>query len=145
MAYSIKGTHNRMQVVGRLGQDPVSRFTQSGKAVLNISVATNEKSGQTEITSWHRCVLWEKKAEVVAKYCHKGSKIMVEGPMVYREYTDKEGNKRTNAEIDVENFLLLDSKDQDQGQGQGQGPSGGGQQQGGWSGGQNDDDDDIPF
>ena len=151
MAYSTKGTHNRLQVIGRLGQDPEIRHTQSGKQVANISIATNEKAGQNEVTSWHKATLWEKKAEVVGQYCRKGSKIMVEGPLMYREYTDRDGNKRISAEIDVDNFLLLDSKED----GGGQSRSGGGQQQqGGWGnqgGGQGrgpapaDDDDDIPF
>ncbi len=153
MAYSSKGTLNRMQVIGRIGNDLEVRHTQSGKKVLNLSVATNERAGNEDVTTWHRAVLWEKKAEICNQYCRKGSKILVEGCLQARKYTDREGVERTNYEIDVENLVLLDSKDSNGG---GRQQGGGGQQQGGWGGGGQqgggqrqqapvDDDEDIPF
>ena len=121
MAYSISGTVNHIELIGRLGQDPELKHTNSGKAVVNISLATNEKAGSEERTSWHRVTFWEKKAEVVNQYCCKGSKIRITGCLQYREYTDRDGNKRTAAEIDGQELTLLHIQGDDAGGGQGGG------------------------
>ena len=151
MAFSSGGTVNKIELIGRLGQDPELRYTQSGKAVVNVSIATNEKSGDKEVTSWHKVTFWEKKADVIAKYCHKGSKIRITGTLGYREYTDKSGVSKISAEIDGDELTLLDSK-QDGG-GQQQQQDGGRQSQGQsrrQAPPQNEeipygDDEDIPF
>ena len=152
MAYSTGGTVNTIEIIGRLGQDPEIKHTNSGKVVVNISLATNEKSGDNERTSWHRVTFWEKKAEVIEKYCRKGSKIRITGCLQYREFTDRDGNKRVQAEIDGNELTLLDSKSDSQGGGghQSSGGGGGGQQRQQSGGRQQEevpysDDEDIPF
>lgn len=162
MGYSISGTHNRIELIGRLGQDPDLKYTRTGKAVVNISLATNEKSGQGEVTSWHRVTFWEKKAEAIAQYCQKGSRIRIAGTLGYRKYTDSNGIEKIAAEIDGQEMTLLDSKENNGG-GQSRGGGGGsygGQDNGRGSGGGQgsrgadrgrqdeipySDDEDIPF
>jgi single-strand DNA-binding protein len=118
LAYSTGGTVNNIELIGRLGQAPELKHTKSGKAVINISIATNEKSGGEERTSWHRVTFWEKTAEVVNQYCRQGSKVRITGCLVYRDYTDRDGNKRTSAEISGKELTLLDPKPDGTGAGQ---------------------------
>lgn len=68
-------------------------------------------------TEWHRVVLWERLAEIVSQYCHKGSQLFVEGSLQTREWQDKDGNKRYTTEIVGKNIQLLDPKGQGQGSG----------------------------
>ena len=150
MAFSTNGTVNTIELIGRLGQDPELRHTNSGKAVVNLSLATNEKKGQEDVTSWHRITFWEKKAEIVNQYCSKGSKIRVTGCLQYRNYTDKDGNSRTAAEIDGNELTLLGAKSDSDGGGSPSRGDGGQQNKrpqstGASSAAQVDDDEDIPF
>lgn len=107
--------HNRWEGIGNLGADPELSYLASGTAVVNISLACNEKykdkSGELkESTEWIRCVLFDKRAETLAKYCHKGSKLFVEGKLRTRKWQDKEGNDKYTTEIIVNGFQFLDSK-----------------------------------
>jgi single-strand DNA-binding protein len=118
-------TLNKVQLIGRLGQDPEMRTTPSGASVVNISLATSEYSkdqsgNRQERTEWHRVVFWNKLAEVVGQYCHKGSQIYVEGSLQTREWQDKDGNRRFSTDIVGRNLQLLDSKPQGQQQSEGQ-------------------------
>ena len=75
-----KGSVNRAMLVGHLGGDPESRYTQSGTAVANFNVATNEsrknaEGGYQDHTEWHRCVLFGKPAETAAQYLKKGQMV----------------------------------------------------------------------
>jgi len=96
---------NKVILIGRLGNDPEMRYTQDGKAVANISLATSEswKDKQTgekkEQTEWHRVVFFGRTAEVIGEYLHKGSLIYVEGRLQTRKWQDKEGNDRYTTEI----------------------------------------------
>ena len=108
---------NRITLVGNLGADADLRSTKEGRAVLNFRLATTEtyvaKDGEKhESTQWHSCVLWGPRAEGVAKYMTKGSRVLVEGRMEYRQYEDKEGAKRTAAEVNVLQLLLLSDRDE---------------------------------
>ncbi len=89
---------NKQILIGRLGQDPELRFTQSGDAVCNFSLATEErwsKDGERQKrTDWHRIVCWRTTAENVSKYLHKGSRVAVDGQSRTRSWEDKDGNKR---------------------------------------------------
>lgn len=87
---------NSVHLVGHLGADPEVRFTNDGKAVANIRVATNEGKDQVE---WHRVTCWEKTAELVAEYCKKGKLVGVIGRLRTSEYEDKDGVKRWSTEI----------------------------------------------
>lgn len=120
---------NKVIIVGNLGNDPEIRYTQSGTAIANISIATSEtwKDKQTgeprEQTEWHRCVAYRRLAEIIGEYLKKGSKVYIEGRLQTRKWQDKEGIERYTTEIVVNDLQMLDSR------------SGGGQQ-GGYQGGQ---------
>lgn len=95
---------NKVIVLGRLGQDPEMKYTPSGAAVCNFSVATSEnwtdKSGQKqERTEWHRIVVWGKLAELCNQYLSKGRQAFVEGKLQTRSWDDKDGTKRYTTEI----------------------------------------------
>ena len=95
---------NKVILIGHLGQDPEIRYTSSGTAVANFSLATNEswtdKSGQRqERTEWHRVVVWSKLAEVCGQYLRKGRQAFVEGTLQTRSWEDQNGNKRYTTEI----------------------------------------------
>ncbi len=103
---------NKVILVGRLGRDPETRYTGSGQAVANFSIATDEsykdKNGEKQKrTEWHRIVLWGKQAEIAQKYLTKGALIFVEGRIQSREWEDKEKEKHTAFEIVATNFRML--------------------------------------
>jgi single-strand DNA-binding protein len=107
---------NKAIIVGHLGQDPEIRYTNSGEAAANISVATSEQwkdkstGEQKEQTEWHRISFFGKAAEVVCQYMRKGSQIYVEGKIRSKKYTDKQNIERTAFEIIAESFKMLGSK-----------------------------------
>ena len=106
---------NKVILIGRLGQNPEIRFTPSGAAVANFSVATNEtwldKAGQKqERTEWHRVVVWGKLAELCGQYLSKGRQAYVEGRMQTRQWQDKDGHDRYTTEIFCNEFEMLDKK-----------------------------------
>ena len=96
---------NKVIILGRLGQDPELKYTPSGAAVCNFSLATSESwndknSGQKqEKTEWHRIVVWGKLAELCNQYLSKGKQAFVEGKLETRSWEDKEGKKRFTTEI----------------------------------------------
>jgi single-strand DNA-binding protein len=97
---------NKVILIGNLGKDPEVRYLQSGDAVANFSLATNEvwtdKSGQKqERTEWHRIEVFGKPAQVVRDYLSKGRQVYVEGSIRYDEWTDKDGNKQKMTKIRV--------------------------------------------
>jgi single-strand DNA-binding protein len=103
---------NKAILIGRLGKDPELRYTPSGKAVANFSLATNERwttqDGQKqESTTWHNIVAWGRQAEVIKEYLGKGRQVYIEGRIDNRSYDDKEGNKRWISEVVVQNFQFL--------------------------------------
>lgn len=118
---------NKVQLIGRLGNDPETRYAQSGDAITNISLATSEtwKDKQTgerqERTEWHRVVFFGKVAEIAGEYLRKGSQCYVEGKLKTRKWQDQQGQDRYTTEIVVDmngTLQLLDSRPQnDNGQG----------------------------
>ncbi|HEV2197952.1 MAG TPA: single-stranded DNA-binding protein [Candidatus Acidoferrum sp.] len=103
---------NKVILVGRLGRDPETRYTGSGQAVANFSVATDEsykdRNGERQKrTEWHKIVVWGKQAEIAQQYLKKGSLVFIEGRIQSREWQDKEGQKRTSFEIVATNFRML--------------------------------------
>ena len=103
---------NRVILVGRLGRDPETRYTGSGQAVANFSLATDEsykdRNGERQKrTEWHKIVVWGKQAEIAQQYLKKGSLVFIEGRIQSREWQDKEGQKRTSFEIVANNFRML--------------------------------------
>ena len=106
---------NKALIIGNLGDDPTVRYMPNGKAVANISVATSEEwkdqqGVQQSRVEWHRCVAYERLAEVIGEYLRKGSKIYLEGKLHTREWQDQQGQKRYTTEIVIQEMQMLDSK-----------------------------------
>ena len=123
---------NKVILVGNLGNDPETRYTQAGAAITNISVATSEtwKDKQTgqpqERTEWHRVVIYNRLAEIAGEYLRKGSKVYVEGSLRTRKWQDQSGQDRYSTEVVASEMQMLDSRGAGQGAGQGGGFQGGG-------------------
>ncbi len=104
---------NKVQIIGRLGQDPDVRYTANGSAMANLSVATSEswtdkQSGeQKERTEWHRVVMYRGLAEIADKYLRKGAQIYIEGSLQTRKWQDKEGRDRYTTEIVARDLIML--------------------------------------
>lgn len=95
---------NKVILVGNLGRDPELRYTQSGQAVANFTLATTEQytkreGGREERTEWHRIVAWGRLAEICGEYLSKGRQVYIEGRIQTREWEDREGEKRRTTEI----------------------------------------------
>jgi single-strand DNA-binding protein len=106
------GSLNRVQLIGNLGRDPELRYTADGTPVCNFSMATAEawttKAGEKqEKTEWHRISLWGKLGEIAGQYLKKGRQVYIEGSIRSREYTDKEGLKKTAYEIRADRMVML--------------------------------------
>jgi single-strand DNA-binding protein len=109
--YALK---NKVQLIGHVGNQPDIRNTENGKKLARFSVATNEvyrnaKGDKITETQWHNLVAWGKVAELAEKYLGKGSEVAIEGKLINRNYTDKEGNKKYVTEVQVNEVLLLGS------------------------------------
>ncbi len=106
---------NKAILIGNLGKDPEIRYTPSGMAVANFSLATTEnwtKDGQRESrTEWHRIVAFGRLAEICGEYLSKGKQIYVEGKIQTREWEDKDGNKRYTTEIVANQMQMLGTRD----------------------------------
>ena len=102
---------NNCMFIGRLGRDPESRFTQSGKTVVNFSIACSEKRGGEEYTEWVNIVVWDKLGEICAQYLQKGSLVYISGRMQTRKWQDKEGGTRYTTEIVAREMKMLDGKE----------------------------------
>ena len=104
---------NSIVVMGRLTSDPEMRHTESGTAVTSFSIACERdfknKDGSKD-ADFISCVAWRNTAEFISNYFTKGSMIIVSGRLQMRSYTDKNGNKRTAAEVVIDNGYFGDSK-----------------------------------
>lgn len=140
---------NVVALLGNLGQDPEVRYTQSGKAVCNFSLAISEGRDKT---TWVRCTAWEKTAELMGRYMTKGSKVAVEGRLTENNWTDKDGNERKSLEVSAFRVHFGAARDPNAPQ-KPSGYTGGGSAKhqpgaGGYGGTPNApyaDDEDIPF
>ncbi|WP_462137593.1 single-stranded DNA-binding protein [Candidatus Mycalebacterium sp.] len=106
---------NKATIIGNVGSDPEMKYTGSGQAVANFSVATNEswttKEGEKqERTEWHKIVAWGRLAEICGQYLSKGKPVYIEGSIQTRKWEDKEGNTRYTTEIRARDMQFLDSK-----------------------------------
>lgn len=108
---------NKVILVGNVGQDPDVKYTPSGVPLAKLSLATNEafknKSGEWETrTEWHNVVAWQRLAEIVGEYIHKGSKIYIEGKLQTSSWEDRHsGGKKYRTEIVARDLVLLNSPD----------------------------------
>lgn len=100
---------NKAMLIGHLGRDPEVRYTASGKAVANFTLATSDKAGGEERTEWHRIVCWDRLAETVGRYLTKGRQVFVEGRIQSRSWEDRDGNKRSTTEIVAYSVQFLGS------------------------------------
>ena len=114
---------NKVIIIGNLGRDPEVRYTQSGKAVANFTVATSDswRDRQTnelqERTEWHRVVCFDRLGEIAGEYLRKGSKVYIEGRLQTRSW-EQDGQTRYSTEIVSREMQMLDSR----GAGGGEGP-----------------------
>ena len=104
---------NRMQFIGRLGQDIELRKTEQGTSVIEFSLADTEKYKDQEKTTWLRCVAWSGIADTIQRYVRKGDKIYVDGKYRHEEYTNKEGQKRYKDYLLVAGFEFLPNSRQE--------------------------------
>ena len=104
---------NKVVIMGRLARDPELRRTQSGISVTSFRIACDRdfksQSGE-KATDWIDIVAWRNTAEFVSKYFSKGRMAIVEGRLQTRDWTDKDGNKRTAVEVVADNVYFGDSK-----------------------------------
>lgn len=105
---------DKFMCIGRLGNDPETRYMPNGNAVTSISLAVGDdykdKDGKkVEQTEWVRVSAFGKLAEVMAQYLKKGSKVYIEGKMKTRSY-DKDGQKHYATEINASEMFMLDGK-----------------------------------
>ena len=106
---------NQINIIGNLGKDPELRYTPSGDAVCNFSVAVTEKyknkQGEPqEETEWFNVVVWRNLAEICGKYLTKGKPVYIGGKIKTRSYDDRDGNKRYMTELVASNMEMLGSK-----------------------------------
>lgn len=134
---------NRWTGIGRVGKEPETRSTPSGKTVCNFSIACqddykDQSGNKVERTEWVNISMWGKSAEVFTKYAGKGSKVYIEGKLTTRKYQDKNGNDQYRTDIVASEFKFLDGKSDSR-------PTGAAQSQSEHKAAEPDFDDDIPF
>ena len=105
---------NKVILIGNLGADPEIRYTPSGTAVANFTLATTEqwtKNGKKEEkTEWHKILAWGNLGSICGQYLHKGKQVYIEGRIQTRSWEDKEGIKRYTTEINAQTMQMLGSK-----------------------------------
>jgi single-strand DNA-binding protein len=103
---------NKVQLIGNIGSAPEIKTTEAGKKLARFSLATNEsyrsaKGEKVKETQWHNIIAWGKTADLVEKYFTKGKEVAIEGKLINRNYTDKEGKKRYISEVQAKDILLF--------------------------------------
>jgi len=104
---------NKVILVGNCGKDPETRYTPSGAAVTNISIATTESwkdkntGERQDKTEWHNIVFFGRLAEIAGEYLKKGSQVYVEGSLTTEKWTDKSGNDRYTTKIKANEMQML--------------------------------------
>jgi single-strand DNA-binding protein len=107
---------NKVILIGNLGRDPEVKYTASGSAMVNVTVATSESwndkqtNERVERTEWHRVVAYRRLAEVMGEYLRKGSKVYIEGKLQTRKWQDQNGQDRWTTEIVANDMQMLDSR-----------------------------------
>ncbi len=115
---------NKVQLIGNLGNDPDCKYTQSGKCVTRIGVATTnvykDKDGnRKEDVQWHRVVFFGKVAEIAGEYLRKGSSVYIEGSLKYDKFTGQDGVEKYTTDIVASELKMLGGKQESQGGGSG--------------------------
>ena len=96
---------NSVNLIGNIGHDLELRQTNNGKSVLNFNIAVNE--GRDKV-NWIRITAWEKTAELINRYCGKGSKIGISGSLTTNKYTNKDGVEITSTEVIARMITFVD-------------------------------------
>lgn len=107
---------NKVMIIGHCGANPELRYTQSGQAICNLRIATDEsytdKDGnRVERTEWHSVVVFQRAAENCNQYLHKGSLVYVEGKLATRKWQDKNGQDRYMTEIRADRVQFLEKRE----------------------------------
>ncbi len=116
---------NKVILIGNLGADPETRYTQSGSAITTIKIATSESwkdkatGEQQERTEWHRVKFFGRLAEIAGEYLKKGRQVYIEGALRTDKYTDKEGVERYTTDIIADQMQMLGDKPGGAGEGGG--------------------------
>ena len=131
-------TINKVELLGRVGNDPEMRYTASGIAVTQLRLATDRgrKNGE-DASDWHTIVVWDKLGEAVAQYVEKGQRLYVAGRLVQSSWEGDDGQRRYRTEVHAQEVVFLDSSRG------GNGYSNGSSEYA--STGANTQDDDLPF
>jgi single-strand DNA-binding protein len=103
---------NKVQLIGNLGKAPEVKNTENGTKMARFSMATNEsytgRTGKKETqTTWHNVIAWDKLADIAEKLLSRGKEVAIEGKLVNRTYTDKDGIKRYITEVQASELLLV--------------------------------------
>jgi single-strand DNA-binding protein len=111
---------NRIQLIGHLGADPMVKTSNGGIKVSTLRLATKDlfknKAGEwVDETQWHTLVVWGNLNTVVERYCQKGSELLIDGKLTYREYEDSNGDKKTLTEIKVDSIIVMSKSKLDKG------------------------------
>jgi len=106
---------NKVILIGNLGRDPEVRYTPSGTAVANFSIATtenwtNKEGEQQSRTEWHRIEAWGRLGEICGEYLSKGRQVYIEGSIQTDQWEDQEGNKRQTTKIRAWKMQMLGSR-----------------------------------
>ena len=103
-------TINRVELLGRIGNDPEMRYTASGIAVTQLRLATDRgRKNDEDTTDWHTVVVWDKLGEAVAEYVQKGQRLYVAGRLVQSSWEGDDGQRRYRTEIHAQDVVFLDS------------------------------------
>jgi single-strand DNA-binding protein len=109
---------NRVQLIGRLGKDPESRLTPTGKKVAHFSLAVSQRwksaEGDKEYTEWVNVEAWGRLGEVCQQYLHKGSLVFLEGRLKTDKYEDKGGETKYYTKVVALSMQMLDRKPEEE-------------------------------
>jgi len=137
---------NKVILVGNLGKEPETRYTQSNTAVTTLTVATSESwrdknTGENkERTEWHKVVLWGRLGEIAGEYLQKGRQVYIEGKLQTRKWQDQSGQDRYTTEIVGSEMQMLGNRGDNE-----RANTSGPQQTAPESGGNDFSDQDVPF
>lgn len=103
---------NKVQLIGHVGANPEIKTLEGGKKLARISIATNEtyvsqKGDKVTETQWHNVVAWGKTAEIAEKLFSKGMEVLIDGKLINRSYTDKDGVKKYITEVQANELLVF--------------------------------------
>jgi len=106
---------NSVRLIGNLGANPEIKELNSGRKLAKAALATSDKykdadGNQVTQTQWHNLVAWGKTADFFEKFLEKGNEVAIEGKIINRSYSDKDGTKKYISEINVNEILMLGSK-----------------------------------